>query len=71
MIDQLQNLITEQGIKQIQVYRYDNSTLHDQSTQWVLGHEYIQIGDSPYNLNRLMNFRVADQTLRLYFANGR
>ncbi|WP_080056643.1 hypothetical protein [Spirosoma aerolatum] len=70
MKDQLQNLLTKQNIKQIQVYRFHDSKLHGQSGQWVLGHEYIQVGDSPYNLNRLMNFRVTDEVLRLYFANG-
>ncbi|MBN8820524.1 MULTISPECIES: hypothetical protein [unclassified Spirosoma] len=70
MKDQIQTLLTEQNIKQIQIYRFHDSKLHAQSAQWILGHEYIQVGDSPYNLNRLMNFRVADEVLRLYFANG-
>jgi hypothetical protein len=67
MVNRLQSLIKENEVKRIHIYRFHDSKLHDQSEEWSFGHEYIQVGGQPYNLNRVITFRVIDQALHLYF----
>lgn len=67
MADKLQSLIQENQVKQIQIYRFADAKLHDRSEEWSFGHEYIQVGGQPYNLNRVLTFKVTDQVLHLYF----
>lgn len=67
MANRLQILIKENQVKQIQIYRFADSKLHDQSEDWSFGHEYMQIGGQPYNLNRVVTFKVVKQVLELYF----
>lgn len=67
MADKLQSLIQENQVKQIQIYRFADSKLHDQSEEWSFGHEYIQVGGQSYNLNRVVTFKVIDQVLQLHF----
>ena len=67
MASRLQSLIDESQIRQIQIYRFADSKLHDQSEDWSFGHEYIQVGGQSYNLNRVVTFKVVGQALHLYF----
>ncbi len=67
MADKLQSLIQENQVKQIQIYRFADSKLHDQSEEWSFGYEYIQVGGQSYNLDRVMTFKIIDQVLHLYF----
>ncbi len=63
----LQNLIETNQIKQIKIYRFADAKLHDQSEQWCFGHEYLQVGELSYNLNRVVTFKVVDGVLQLSF----
>ena len=63
----LQALIQRHQITQICIYQVSNAKLYDQSPAFSFGHEFIQVGESSYNLNRLVKFQVADSTLSLYF----
>lgn len=67
MASRLQSLITESQIKQIQIYRFADAKLHAQSEDWSFGHEYLQVGDQSYNLNRVVTFKVVDEMLQLSF----
>lgn len=67
MAKRLQGLIEENQVKLIHIYRFSDSKLHDQSEDWSFGHEYVQVGGQPYNLNRVITFKVIDQVLHLYF----
>ncbi len=67
MASRLQSLIIESQIKQIQIYRFADSKLYDQSEVWSFGYEYVQVGGQPYNLNRVITFKVIDEILHLYF----
>ncbi len=63
----LQALIKRHRINQIYVYQVSTAKLYDQSQAWSFGHEFMQVGDFSYNLNRLMKFHVTGTTLCLYF----
>ncbi|AUD07064.1 hypothetical protein CWM47_37750 [Spirosoma pollinicola] len=67
MVQRLQRLINDHQIRQIRICRLGDFKLHDQSEEWSFGHEYIQVGSQPYNLNRVVTFTVIDQVLYLYF----
>ena len=67
MVQRLQRLIDEHRIKQIRICRFGDSKLYDQSEEWSFGHEYIQVGGQPYNLNRVVTFKVVDEALHLFF----
>lgn len=67
MAKRIQSLMEENQVRQIQIYRFGDSKLHDQSGEWNFGHAYIQVGGQPYNLNRVISFNVVDQVLHLYF----
>lgn len=63
----LQELIQHNQINQICIYQLSNTKLHAQSGQWSFGHEFIQVGESSYNLNKLIRYQLTDTTLSLYF----
>jgi hypothetical protein len=63
----LQALIQRHQVGQICIYQFSSAKLYDQSSSWSFGHEFIQVGDSSYNLNRLVKFQVTASTLCLYF----
>ena len=67
MVQRLLRLIDDHQIKQIHIYRFTDSKLYQQSTEWSFGHEYIQVGGQSYNLDRVVTFKVIDQALHLYF----
>lgn len=67
MASRLHQLIEEEQISLIQVYRFSDAKLYQQSEQWRFGHEYIEVGGQSYNLNRVITFLVEDQVLCLYF----
>ena len=67
MAGRLQSLIDQSQVKQIHIYRFADSKLHDQSGDWSFGHEYIQVGEQSYNLNRVVTFKIVDDVLLLYF----
>ncbi|RZK45112.1 MAG: hypothetical protein EOO61_01230 [Hymenobacter sp.] len=67
MVQRLQSLINDHQIKQINICRFGDSKLYDQSEEWSFGHEYIQVGGQPYNLDRVVTFKVIYQVLHLYF----
>lgn len=67
MVNRLQSLIEDNEVKQIQIYRFSDSKFHQQSEVWSFGHEYIEVGGQPYNLNRVVTFLLVDQALCLYF----
>jgi hypothetical protein len=41
--------------------------LYDQSQEWSFGLEFIQVGLSSYNLNRLVRYELGESVLSLYF----
>ena len=67
IVRRLQSLIEENQIQQIHICRFHDLKLHQQSNVWRFGHEFIHIGDQPYNLNRVITFKVIDHLLYLYF----
>ena len=67
MASRLQGLIEDHQVNQIHIYRFQDAKLHQQSREWVFGHEYLQVGGQPYNLNRVVTFLVVEQVLCLYF----
>jgi hypothetical protein len=67
MANRLRILIEENQIKQIHIYRFTDSKLHQQSTEWSFGYEFLQVGNQSYNLNRVITFLVIDQVLELHF----
>ena len=66
MANRLQCLIADNEVKQIEIYRFYDSKLYQQSKDWAFGHEYIEVGGQPYNFNRVITFLVVDHTLCLY-----
>jgi hypothetical protein len=64
---QLKSLIIKNQIQQIEVYRFTDAKLHNQSCVWSFGYEFLDVGGQPYNLNRILTFRVVNQVLQLYF----
>ena len=66
MTSRLQSLIEDNQVKQIQIYRFADSKICDQSEDWRFGHEYLDVGSPPYNLNRVVTFKVINQGLQLY-----
>jgi len=67
MVSRLKDLIEERQISQIHIYRFHDSKLHQQSRQWQFGHEFLEVDGWPYNLNRVVTFRVTGYILELYF----
>ena len=67
MANRLRILIEENQIKQINIYRFTDSKLYQQSTEWSFGYEFLQVGNQSYNLNRVVTFLVIDQVLELHF----
>ncbi len=63
----LQALIQQHEIQQICIYRHTPLKLYDQSGEWSFGHEFIQVGLSSYNLNRLVRYQLEEPVLSLYF----
>jgi hypothetical protein len=67
MVNRLQRLIDDHQVEEIHIYRFSDSKLHQKSEEWSFGHEFVQVGGQPYNLNRVVTFLVVDQVLELYF----
>ncbi len=67
IVQQLKALLDAQGITRIRVCRYEDGKLHGESSQWQFGHEFVQVGEQPYNLNRLVTYEVVQGVLWLYF----
>jgi hypothetical protein len=65
--NQLKSLITKNQIQQIEVYRFVDTKLHNQSHAWSFGYEFLEVGGQSYNLNRILTFKVVNQVLQLYF----
>lgn len=63
----LQELIKTNPVNQISIYQLSTAKLHAQSGDWSFGHEFIHVGGSSYNLNKLIKYQLADSTLSLYF----
>jgi hypothetical protein len=63
----LQELIQLHQVNHICIHQLSSLKLYDQSPNWSFGHEFIQVGDSSYNLNRLVKYQIAATTLSLYF----
>ena len=67
MANRLQSLIAENQVDKIHIYRFSDSKLHQESDEWRFGHEFIDVGNQPYNLNRVVTYLVVGQILELYF----
>jgi hypothetical protein len=67
MADRLRILIEENQIEQIHIYRFADTKLYQRSGEWSFGHEFLQVGNQSYNLDRVVTFLVVGQVLELYF----
>ena len=67
LLSNLQELIQLNQITVIRLYMLDSEKLYAESSRWSFGHEFIQIGDSSYNVNRLLKYQLDDAVLSLYF----
>ncbi len=67
LVGQLRTLLEAQAITHIRVCRYEDGKLHGESHRWQFGHEFVQVGEQPYNLNRLVTYEVVGSVLWLYF----
>lgn len=63
----LQELIQLKQITLIQIYVFDSQKLHSEGSIWTFGHEFIEVGHSWYNLNRILKYECTNTTLSLYF----
>ena len=67
MANRLQQLIEDNQVVEIHIYRFSDSKLHQRGEEWQFGYEFIQVCGQPYNLNRVITFLVVDRVLELYF----
>lgn len=67
LANNLQELIQLKQITLIQIYMFDSEKLYTESSVWSFGHEFIEVSQSWYNLNRILKYECTDTTLSLYF----
>lgn len=63
----LQELIQVKQITLIRVHTSDSERLYNEKSVWVFNREFIEIGDSSYNLNRIIRYECNNSILSLYF----
>ena len=66
MANRLQILIAENQIDKIHIYRFSDSKLHQESDEWRFGHEFIDVGNQPYNIARPRLRAVKKYDSRMY-----
>ena len=67
LLSNLQELIQLNQITVIRLYRLDSEKLYAESSRWSFGHEFIHVGESSYNINRLLKYQLEKGVLSLYF----
>jgi len=65
--DVLQGLIASRSISKIKIYRFMDNKLFLENEQWSFGHEFIQVGNQSYNLNKLIKYQFDGSELSLHF----
>jgi len=67
LANNLRELIQLRHITQIRIYMVDSEKLCNEGLIWSFEHEFIQLNQSWYNLNQILNYKYDDTTLYLYF----
>lgn len=67
LANNLKELIDLKQVSLIQIYMYPSEKMQNESTIWSFSHEYVEVGGSSYNLNRILKYECINTTLALYF----
>ena len=66
----LQELIQIKQVILIRIYLFDSVKLYNESSTWSFGHEFVEVGHSSYNLNRMLKYECNNSILSLYFLGS-
>lgn len=63
----LEEIMKNTPVRTISVYRFSDSKLFNESSEYSFGHEFLYVGGQYYNLGKLITYKVAGESLLLYF----